>query len=177
MPDDDSMRRTQDPGGTVGRKLIRGLVVPVVLIGGLSACGGEAAADACDGPISGTVKFSSSSVPPPFHQEWVLEIAPETSVLTLSPGYDSLQDWETSFTTDPDAVSQWCSKVIDLGDRGDIPSGSGALFAEFNLANAEHIRLTVSSNAPFPVGTIIPEQNWNEVKEQFEDWQAQYAAQ
>ena len=148
------------------------LVAPLLAAG---TCTGCALVDRdCVAPVTGTLSYVGSSVPPPFHVEWTITLDGERGHFEVTPGYGSPQAWGDDFRPDPTLVAAACTAVVETEAEDDPPPGSAVITAELRDATDQSVRkravATGSGDLYTAVKRAVPEATWTTVYGEYERW-------
>ena len=150
---------------------VAALSAAFLVTSGLTGCAQSTDAESCLAPITGSIQYYSSSVPPPGHYEWVATIDDDKADLLVSPGYDSPEHWEAPFRPDQDALVKWCNESVEQANDRELRVGSGSLRADLTTADGKKVTSYIGAEVSQPIGLVIPEQKFDELFTQFEQWQ------
>lgn len=128
----------------------------------------------CQAPIAGTIAYTGSSVPPPFHVEWIVTLDGDRGRFEVTPGYGSAQRWGADFRPDPGATAAACTQVVRAEQEDAPPPGSAVIVADLRDGSGQHVRrraVATSSGDLYPaVKAAVPESTWTEVYGAYERW-------
>ena len=128
----------------------------------------------CVSPVSGTVSYDGSSVPPPFHVEWTITLDGDRGRFEVTPGYGSAQRWGADFRPDPALVAAACTAVVEAAEEDDPPPGSAVITAELRDGSGQSVRkravATGSGDLYTAVKGAVPEATWTSVYGEYERW-------
>jgi hypothetical protein len=128
----------------------------------------------CVAPVSGTVSYYGSSVPPPFHVEWTVTLDGDRGRFEVTPGYGSVQRWGADFRPDPARVTAACTELVEASEEDDPPPGSAVITAELRDGSDRSVRrravATGSGDLYTAVKTAVPEATWTAVYGEYERW-------
>ena len=140
----------------------------------LTAAGCAVTQRDCEPPVSGSVAYTGSSVPPPFHVEWTITLDGDRGRFELTPGYGSAQRWGADFRPDPAATASACTQVVRAEEVDDVPPGSAVIVADLRDGSGQSVRrravATGSGDLYTAVKAAVPETTWTEVYGQYERW-------
>jgi hypothetical protein len=127
----------------------------------------------CVAPVSGTVSYDGSSVPPPFHVEWTITLDGGRGHFEVTPGYGSTQRWGADFLPDVDQVAAACTAVVEAEEENP-PPGSAVITADLRDGSDRSVRkraaATGSGDLYTAVRAAVPEATWTTVYGEYERW-------
>ena len=127
----------------------------------------------CVAPVSGTVSYYGSSVPPPFHVEWTVTLDGDSGRFEVTPGYGSVQRWGADFRPDPALVAAACTEIVKATEE-DPPPGSAVITAELRDGSDQSVRrravATGSGDLYLAVKGAVPDATWTSVYGEYERW-------
>ena len=128
----------------------------------------------CVAPVSGTVSYYGSSVPPPFHVEWTVTLEGDRGRFEVTPGYGSVQRWGEDFRPDPASVAAACTEIVQAAEEDHPPPGSAVITAELRDGSDRSVRrravATGSGDLYIAVKGAVPEDTWTSVYGEYERW-------
>ena len=127
----------------------------------------------CVAPVSGTVSYDGSSVPPPFHVEWTITLDGGRGHFEVTPGYGSTQRWGADFLPDVDLVAAACTAVVEAEEENPPPgSGGGPAPRRGGAAPAGRQRggAPGAGDLYTAVRAAVPEATWTTVYGEYERW-------
>jgi len=147
------------------------LVAPLLAAGPSTGC--ALVERDCLSPVTGTVSYAGSSVPPPFHVEWTITLDGERGRFEVTPGYGSAQRWAADFRPDPAPVAAACTAVVEAAEE-DPPPGSAVITADLREGSGQSVRkravATGSGDLYTTVKRAVPEATWTTVYGEYERW-------
>lgn len=136
------------------------------------ACGGPERD--CVEPVTGTIAYTGSSVPPPFHVEWTVTLDGDRGRFEVTPGYGSAQRWAADFRPEAGLTAAACTQVVRAEQEDDPPPGSAVIVADLRDGSGQAVRrraVATSSGDLYPaVKAAVPESTWTEVYGAYERW-------
>jgi hypothetical protein len=128
----------------------------------------------CVAPVSGTVAYTGSSVPPPFHVEWTITLDGDRGRFEVTPGYGSALRWAADFRPDAAATAAACTQVVRAEQADRVPPGSAVIVAALRDGDGQSVSrraVATSSGDLYPaVKAAVPAATWTEVYGQYERW-------
>jgi len=127
----------------------------------------------CVAPVTGTVSYDGSSVPPPFHVEWTVTLDGDRGRFEVTPGYGSVQRWGADFRPDPALAAAACTEIVKAAEE-EPPPGSAVITAELHDGSDQPVRrravATGSGDLYTAVKRVVPEATWTSVYGEYERW-------
>ncbi|HVK34708.1 MAG TPA: hypothetical protein VM428_03530 [Microlunatus sp.] len=131
----------------------------------------------CVAPVSGSISYYGSSVPPPFHVEWTITLDGDGGRFEVTPGYGSAQRWAADFRPDPTLVAAVCTRVVEAPEEQNPPPGSAVITADLRDGSDRSVRkravATGSGGLYTAVKAAVPETTWTTVYGEYERWSDQ----
>ena len=131
------------------------------------------AVDSCVAPVTGSVSYEGSSVPPPFHVEWTITLDGERGRFEVTPGYGSAQRWGADFRPDPARVAAACTAVVEPAEE-DPPPGSAVITAELRDGSNQSVRRRAVAAGSGDLYTVVkgavPDATWTAVYGEYDRW-------
>lgn len=128
----------------------------------------------CVAPVSGTIAYTGSSVPPPFHVEWTVTLDGDRGRFEVTPGYGSAQRWAADFRPDAAASAAACTQLVRAPEEDDPPAGSAVIVADLRDGDGQSVSrraVATGSGDLYPaVKAAVPSATWTEVYGQYERW-------
>ena len=151
------------------------LVAPLLASGTTAGC--SLVERDCVAPVSGSISYYGSSVPPPFHVEWTIALDGDRGHFEVTPGYGSPQRWAADFRPDPSLVAAACTRVVEATQEENPPPGSAVLTADLRDGSDRSVRkravATGSGELYTAVRAAVPEATWTRVYGEYERWSDQ----
>ena len=148
------------------------LVLTVSLLVTVAGC--SATERDCVAPVSGTIAYTGSSVPPPFHVEWTITLDGDRGRFEVTPGYGSAQLWAADFRSEATATAAACTQLVRAPEEDDPPPGSAVIVADLRDGDGQSVSrraVATSSGELYPaVKAAVPAATWTEVYGQYERW-------
>ncbi len=128
----------------------------------------------CVAPVTGSITYTGSSVPPPFHVEWTITLDGDRGRFEVTPGYGSAQRWTADFRPDAGATAAACTQLVRAEDEDNPPPGSAVIVADLRDGAGQTVRrraVATSAGDLYPaVRAAVPETTWTEVYGAYERW-------
>ncbi len=148
------------------------VAAPLLACGTLAGC--SLVERDCVAPVSGTLAYYGSSVPPPFHVEWTVTLDGDRGRFEVTPGYGSVQRWGADFRPDAARVAAACTEVVEAPEEDNPPPGSAVITAELRDGSDQSVRrravATGSGDLYTAVRAAVPAGTWTAVYGEYERW-------
>lgn len=152
---------------------LRLVVLAVLLVPFLVGACAEAER-ACHGPVTGSVSYYGSSVPPPYHVEWTITLAGDRGHFEVTPGYGAAQKWSADFAADPAAATAACTALAAAEQVDEPAPGSAVITAELTDSDGHTLRrrTTAVPNGEVygALRALVPAATWDQAYGAYDEW-------
>lgn len=130
--------------------------------------------DACQGTVVGSISYYGSSVPPPYHVEWIIVVDGNRGRFEVTPGYGAPQRWSADFAADQTLVTAACTTLAKADQVDEPPPGSAVITAELTGAEGRTLSRRTTAVAAgeiyLAVRALVPTATWDEVYGAYDEW-------
>lgn len=132
----------------------------------------------CVAPVSGSISYDGSSVPPPYHVEWTITLDGDRGRFEVTPGYGSSLRWAADFRPEPALVAAACTQLVEASQEKSPPPGSAVITADLRDDSGQSVRkralATRSGELYTAVRAAVPDATWTTVYGEYERWSDQH---